>query len=140
MSCLQYLNHIHGRIRQEQDNEETSIQTSLGTLKKHLVNWPKANEILEHHEFGSYVRGTKLPKCIDPSTDIDYMVVVDSTRFKPQTYIEKIREFADKYYPYSEVHQDHPTMVIELQTVRFEITPAIKMYGSTYHRYNIPAP
>lgn len=140
MTCLQYLNHINQRINEEKEIEEKSIKTSLDTLKIHLNNWPKANEILEHHEFGSFVRGTKLPKSIDADTDIDYMVVFDSSRFKPQTYIEKIREFANKYYKYSPVHQDHPTMVIELGNVRFEITPAVKMYGASYPRYNIPAP
>lgn len=140
MTCLQYLNHISQRINEENGKEEKSIQTSLDTLKTHLNNWPKANEILEHHEFGSFVRGTKLPKSIDPDTDIDYMVVFDSSRFKPQTYIEKIREFANKYYSTSTVHQDHPTMVIELGNVRFEITPAVKLYGASYPRYNIPAP
>lgn len=140
MTCLQYLNHISLRINEEKEKEEKSILTSLNTLKKHLNNWTKANEILEHHEFGSFVRETKLPKSIDPDTDIDYMVVFDSSRFKPQTYIEKIREFANKYYSSSPVHQDHPTMVIELGNVRFEITPAVKMYGASYPRYNIPAP
>lgn len=140
MTCLQYLNHINERINKENEKEEQSISTSLIYLKMHLNNWSKASEIQEHHEFGSYVRGTKLPKSIDPDTDIDYMVVFDSTRFKPQTYIDKIREFADKYYRASPVHQDHPTMVIELGNVRFEITPAVKLYGASYPRYNIPAP
>lgn len=140
MTCLQYLNHINECINKEKEKEEQSIRTSLKYLKMHLNNWSKASEIQEHHEFGSYVRGTKLPKSIDPDTDIDYMVVFDSTRFKPQTYIDKIREFADKYYRASPVHQDHPTMVIELGNVRFEITPAVKLYGASYPRYNIPAP
>lgn len=140
MSCLQYLNHINERINKEKEKEDQSIRTSLSFLKMHLNNWSKANEIQEHHEFGSFVRGTKLPKCIDSDTDIDYMVVFDSTRFKPQTYIDKIRDFANTYYRTSTVHQDHPTMVIELGNVRFEITPAIKLYGASYPRYNIPAP
>lgn len=140
MTCLQYINHISERISEEKGKEEKSIQTSLNTLKTHLANWEKADEIQEHHEFGSFVRGTKLPKSIDKDTDIDYMVVFDSTRLKPQTYIEKIKEFANKYYKTSPVHQDHPTMVIELGNVRFEITPAIKLYGASYPRYNIPAP
>lgn len=140
MTCLQYLNHINECINKEMEKEEQSIRTSLIYLKTHLNNWSKASEIQEHHEFGSYVRGTKLPKSIDPDTDIDYMVVFDSTRFKSQTYIDKIREFADKYYRASPVHQDHPTMVIELGNVRFEITPAVKLYGASYPRYNIPAP
>lgn len=140
MTCLQYINYISQRINEEKGKEEMTILSSLYTLKTHLNNWPKAGEIQEHHEFGSFVRGTKLPKSIDPDTDIDYMVVFDSSRFKPQTYIDKIREFANMYYSSSTIHQDHPTMVIDLGNVRFEIIPAVKMYGASYSRYNIPAP
>lgn len=140
MTCDEYLWHLSQRIDAENKKEEASVQKSINNLKRHLDNWTAADEIREHHEFGSYVRGTKLPSCIDPSTDVDYMVVFKSTQLKPESYMEKIRRFANTYYSKSEIHKDHPTMVIELEKLKFEITPAIELYGSRYPGYHIPAP
>lgn len=140
MTCEEYLWHISQRIDVENQKEKTSVQKSISYLKKYLDSWESSDEILEHHAFGSYVRGTKLPSRIDPSTDVDYMVVFKSTQLKPDTYIEKIRRFANTYYSKSEIHKDHPTMVIELEKLKFEITPAIELYGSRYPGYHIPAP
>lgn len=140
MTCNEYLKELCTDIEIANERESSSIDASIEMLKKHLDNWSLSEEIIDHHEFGSYVRKTKLPSSIDSSTDIDYMVVFDNSRLRAESYIERLRRFAKKYYPNSKVHKDHPTMVIELDHVKFEITPAVKLYGKSYPRYNIPGP
>lgn len=140
MKSNDYLKGICDKINSLNKVESASIQTSIRMLKIHLENWKLSEEILDHHEFGSYVRGTKLPSSIDNTTDIDYMVVFDSANYRAESYIERLRRFAKKYYPNSKVHKDHPTMVIDLCHIKFEITPAVKLYGKSYPRYNIPGP
>lgn len=75
MTCLQYLKYIDNRICKDNEKEIDSVESSIKNLKIHLGNWEKSDEIDEAHEFGSYTRGTKLPSCLDPSTDIDFMMV-----------------------------------------------------------------
>ena len=140
MTCLQYLKYIDVRICEENTKEIASVESSIKNLKIHLGNWEKSDEIDDAHEFGSYTRGTKLPSCLDPSTDIDFMLVFRDVRLQPQTYLEKVREFGNKFYSRSEVYQDHPTMVIEMQKIKFEIVPSIRLYGQTYPGYQIPGP
>ena len=140
MTCLQYLKYIDNRICKDNEKEIDSVESSIKNLKIHLGNWEKSDEIDEAHEFGSYTRGTKLPSCLDPSTDIDFMMVFRDVRLQPQTYLEKVREFGNKFYSRSEVYQDHPTMVIEMQKIKFEIVPSIRLYGQAYPGYQIPGP
>lgn len=140
MTCLQYLKYIDNRICKDNEKEIDSVESSIKNLKIHLGNWEKSDEIDEAHEFGSYTRGTKLPSCLDPSTDIDFMMVFRDVRLQPQTYLEKVREFGNKFYSRSEVYQDHPTMVIEMQKIKFEIVPSIRLYVQAYPGYQIPGP
>ena len=140
MTCLQYLTHINNRICEENLLEKPSVLSSINQLKIHLNNWAKTAEIDNAHEFGSFTRDTKLPSCFDPSTDIDFMMIFGNVNLRPQTYMEKVREFGNKFYSRSDVYQDHPTMVIEMQKIKFEIVPAIRLYGQTYPGYQIPGP
>lgn len=118
------------------DSEKESINTSIGTLQSRLDNY--FSTVDDHFEFGSHTRGTILPRKADDNSDIDYMVVFSNTlRYKPQTFLNKLKDFANYYYSTSEVKQSHPTIVLELNHIKFELVPAYCPYAKDYR---IPAP
>ena len=55
------------------DTEKSSIKTSIETLEKRLGYY--FTNIEESFCFGSYTRGTILPRTADSNSDIDYMIV-----------------------------------------------------------------
>lgn len=121
------------------DVEESRIATSISTLQTRLNSWFD-NEVTKHFRFGSSVRETILPRKVDEGSDIDYMVVFNNQyQFKPATLLDKLRNFVNHYYSRSEIHQDHPTMVLELNHIKFELVPAYQTYSWSDY-YNIPAP
>lgn len=113
-------------------SEKDSISKSVDTIKTRLsLYFP--TEIEEKKVFGSYVRGTILPRKDDANSDVDVMVVFKNPyAYKPQTFLNKLKAFAEKYYSSSEIYQSSPTIVLELNHIKFEITPAYKQYGSYY--------
>lgn len=119
--------------------EESRINTSICTLQTRLNSWFD-KEVTKHFRFGSSVRETILPRKVDEDSDIDYMVVFNNKcQFKPATLLDKLRNFVNYYYSRSEIHQDHPTMVLELNHIKFELVPAYQTYSWSDY-YNIPAP
>lgn len=119
-------------------SEETSINTSISTINTRITNYFGTN-VTNHFKFGSSTRGTILPRKADENSDIDYMVVFSTANgtYKPQTYLDRLRRFAEKYYSTSEIHQSHPTIVLELNHIKFELVPAILDF---LIRYQIPSP
>ena len=112
--------------------EKESISTSIDTLKTRLSNY-FGSSIIEKKEYGSYVRETILPRKADEQSDIDIMVVFNNPyNYKPQTFLNKLKDFAEYYYNRSEIYQSSPTIVLELNHIKFELTPAYvvgyKMY------------
>jgi hypothetical protein len=65
------------------------------------------------------------------------MIVFDTSegQKKPQTYLNRLRRFAELKYSTSEVFQSSPTIVLSLNHISFELVPAIYNYG-----YQIPSP
>lgn len=116
--------------------EESSINTSISTLSARLDRYFGGN-IDKHFRFGSSTRGTILPRSADARSDIDYMVIFNTSdgQRKPQTYLDRLRTFAEKQYQRSDVYQSTPTLVLSLNHIRFELVPAIENYG-----YYIPSP
>jgi len=120
------------------DAEKISIAISISTLKSRAESWFGSN-ISEQFKFGSYSRDTILPRKVDAKSDIDYMMVfkIDSDgQKKPQTYLDKLRKFAEGKYTTSEIYQSNPTIVLSLNHINFELVPAIKPYFA----YQIPSP
>lgn len=107
------------------DDEKASVQRSITALQSRLTNH-FGNQIGQHFVFGSYSRGTILPRSMDPQSDVDYMVVFADTGLQPQSYLDRLRRFAEVRYSRSEVAQSHPTVVLELNHVRFELVPAVQ--------------
>lgn len=119
-------------------SEKENIRRSITTLKARLNSY--FNNIEEMFEFGSYTRGTILPRKADQNSDIDFMVVFDnSDLYKPQTYLNRLKKFVEKYYSTSEIYQSSPTIVLSLNHIKFELVPAYKASVFWSAKYYIPA-
>ncbi|WP_409294207.1 SMODS domain-containing nucleotidyltransferase [Peribacillus sp. SCS-26] len=107
--------------------ENSNIKTSIETLSKRL-NWYFDNgQLYRHFQFGSNTRGTILPRTVDANSDVDYMVVFKNPNgYKPETLLNYLRSFMNKYYSKSEIYKDSPTMVLELNHIKFELVPAVQ--------------
>ncbi len=119
--------------------EKTNISNSISTLSSRLDSY-YVNSLTEHFQFGSNTRGTILPRRADPKSDIDYMVVFKTDIFdikKPQTYLDRLRKFAETKYSTSEIFQSSPTIVLSLNHINFELVPATKSFSGYYQ---IPSP
>lgn len=135
MSVLTHLDSL-GRNLILTSNEDSSITRSISTLKTRLKNY--FDNITQYFVFGSYDRSTILPRSVDSNSDIDFMIVFkDGENYKPQTLISRLKKFVDTYYSTSEVYQSSPTMVLNLNHIKFELVPAyLSCFGTLY----IPGP
>jgi len=111
------------------DAEKRSIQRSISTIQSRLNSY-FGGEVAQHFLFGSYTRGTILPRSMDQRSDIDYMVVFNDSNFQPQTYLNKLNRFVNTYYSSSEISQSNPTIVLSLNHIKFELVPAISTWLS----------
>lgn len=119
-------------------NEKDAIKTSINTLNNKLkVHF--GNEIKEQFLFGSMTRKTILPRKMDEKSDIDYMVVFKNNSLKPPAYLSRLKQFANSCYTRSEIYPSHPTIVLELSHIKFELVPAIES-NWWFDTLQIPAP
>ena len=118
------------------DSERDSISASLSTIEFRLRDYFNYADIEETVRFGSFARRTILPRKADLKSDIDLMVVFDnSLNYRPQTYLDRLRRFAEHYYSRSEIRQSSPSIVLELNHISFDLVPA---YSSSL-AYYIPS-
>jgi len=113
------------------DLEEVNIRRSLESLRTkidlHFAGTVLAGKPLKKHfTFGSYTRGTMLPRSMDDLSDIDYMIVFTDSDAKPQAYLDRLRRFVEARYPRSDIAQSTPTIVLSLNHIKFELVPAIE--------------
>lgn len=118
------------------DAEKVSIQRSINTLRVRL-NQHFGADIKQQLIFGSYSRNTILPRSMDERSDIDYMIIFGDVNIQPQALLNRLNRFAKKYYNSSDISQSNPTIVLELNHIRFELVPA---YQSWWSGLQIPAP
>lgn len=111
------------------DDEKIGVQRSITTLQARLGDY-FGSQIRQHFVFGSYSRGTILPRSMDPQSDVDYMVIFSDDGLQPQSYLDRLRRFAELRYARSEVAQSHPTVLLELNHIRFELVPALQSWLS----------
>ena len=104
--------------------EQSSITTSISTLQTRLGQHFSSGVIKQHFRFGSSTRGTILPRSMDERSDIDYMIVFSENDATPQTYLNRLKAFVEKYYSSSEIRQSSPTIVLELNHIKFDLVPA----------------
>lgn len=134
MSINSYITNLaQAAIIKEQ--EKNSINRSISTLDARLKSHFQ-NQISLQFIFGSYSRGTILPRRLDSKSDIDYLIVFSNGNLQPQTYLNKLRIFVQKYYPASNISQSNPTIVLSLNHIKFELVPAI---NSWFTGLQIPA-
>jgi hypothetical protein len=114
--------------------EKESINKSIATLQARIAGYFVEN-LVEQFRFGSSTRGTILPRSMDEQSDIDYMVVLKNDGTTSQTYLNRMKVFAEKRYSSSEIYQSSPTIVLELNHIKFDLVPAIT---SPYGGYQIP--
>ncbi len=134
MSVNSYL-HALSSSAVIRDREKESIQRSILGLEKRLDGY-FGYEIRERFIFGSYTRGTILPRSMDKRSDIDYMIVFADPSSRPQTYLDRLRRFSTTHYNRSEIAQSNPTIVLSLNHIKFELVPAIDGF---WHGLRIPA-
>lgn len=104
--------------------EQSSITTSITTLQSRMALHFESGVIKQHFRFGSSTRGTILPRSMDEHSDIDYMVVFNDNNATPQTYLNRLKTFVEKRYGSSEIYQSSPTIVLELNHIKFDLVPA----------------
>lgn len=131
MSVNSYLQDL-GSSLVLSNSEKSSISTSVDTIKSKLSSY-FGSDVTEKKLYGSYVRETILPRKADEKSDVDLMVVFDNPNgYQPQTFLNRLKSFAEHYYSRSEIYQSSPTIVLELSHIKFELTPAFKNYGLYY--------
>lgn len=136
MSVLTHLNGLASSLNMA-ENESTSIATSVDTLHFRLGSYFSSESMKERFRFGSSTRKTMLPRAADGRSDVDYMIVFDnSDGAKPQTLISRLKRFAEAKYGTSQIYQSSPTVVLELNHIKFDLVPAYRSWGTLY----IPAP
>lgn len=116
-------------------SEKLSISSSITILESRLIYHFSNGEINKKLLFGSYTRETILPRKVDPDSDIDYMIVFNNpSDLKPQTFLERLKRFTEARYSSSERKQSYPTIVLELNHIKFELVPAINSYWQSEYR------
>ena len=119
-------------------NEKDSIALSFFTLKARLKDY-FGSEVIDVIKFGLYTRETILPRKFDEKSDVDVMVIFKNEyNFKPQSFLVKLKKFAVTKYSTSQIYQSSPTIVLELNHIKFELVPANKLYSWSNDHYNIP--
>ena len=112
--------------------EDDAIRNSIDAFGRNMTAYFKNYESVNLEDikvFGSYDRDTDLPQSIDTNTDVDIMLVMEDDQCTPQTYLDRVRRAVKKYYTSSEIKQSSPTIVLQMNHIKFEITPAIKDAG-----------
>ena len=120
----------------ERKNINKSVKVILSKLKTHFDD--KIDNVIK---FGSYTRGTILPRKYDEHSDVDIMVmfnVDEHDERTAETYRNNLMKFAEKHYPRSISYKDLPSVIIELQSIKFDLVPAKKKRGWFTDRKYIP--
>ncbi len=107
------------------NTERDSINASLNQLEKVLKD-KLSGQVKNIIRFGSYTRNTILPRKYDPQSDVDLMVVFDTSAGKrtPGTYRKWILDALTTAYPFSISKKDFPAVKLLLNHIMFDVVPA----------------
>lgn len=107
------------------DTERDRIKASLSHLESVLKN-KLGNDIKEFIRFGSFTRNTILPRKYDPNSDVDLLVVFNTTtnRYSPGTYRKWLLDVVNAAYPNSVSKKDFPVVKLELNHIMFDLVPS----------------
>lgn len=131
MSLNTYLDNTASNLIIKGD-EKDAISRSLDVFKARMENYFFLHETVSLKEikvFGSYARDTDLPRTVDSGTDVDIMLMMDDDGSTPQTYLDLVRRAVEAKYSTSDIKQSSPTIVLQMNHIKFEITPAIQSYS-----------
>jgi predicted nucleotidyltransferase len=134
MSVTSYLSDLSMEAIPTQA-EKDSISTSIITLCNR-IEAEFGYAVVKQFRFGSSLRGTMLPRTFDDRSDIDFMVVFRDNDKSPQTYLDRLKRFSERRYSSSDIKQSSPSIVLELNHIKFDLVPAITYFST----YQIPAP
>lgn len=107
--------------------EGLKIHNSVNYLTTNLSNY-FGTDIRVVKKFGSYTRGTILPRYYDEYSDIDLMVVFNREDYQnvtPGSLRRRLINFANARYATSLSYRDQPVVVLELQHIRYDLVPTI---------------
>lgn len=123
---------VLGYSSTERDRINNSFTQLQKILRDKLYN--QAKEILP---FGSFTRNTILPRRYDSSSDVDLLVVFNTSAGKktPGTYRRNILDALSSAYPLSDVKKDFPTVKLELNHIMFDVVPSYteEFWAKTYY-------
>jgi hypothetical protein len=121
--------------------EQKKIDASVETLKTRLKAY-FGNNVLKITDFGSYKRDTILPRKFDEHSDVDLMIFFNHSilKYTPGTYRNHLIDFADKKYSRSDVKKSSPTVVLELDHIKYDLIPTYEenLVWTTYKTIYIP--
>ncbi|HUF28581.1 MAG TPA: hypothetical protein VMM18_16500 [Gemmatimonadaceae bacterium] len=119
----------------KEEKEFTAAQ--IVTLRSRLMAY-FGGDVRDQLQFGSSTRETKLPGRVDSRADVDYMIVFDNTYgLGPHAFRDRLNRFAQRYYSLSEIWRSHPTVVLRLGDLMFDLVPARR---GAFDTLSIPAP
>lgn len=104
---------------------KSDIERSIKILSSRIEEY-FGHEVIEPFTFGSYSRKTMLPRFMDSQSDVDVMVVFKNQDSTPQTYLNRLKRFTAGYYGRHEILQSHPTIMLELNHIKFDLVPALE--------------
>lgn len=111
-------------------NERQQIQGEIKKLLLKLHTWEECNKVKEIKIFGSYQRDTILPRCVDPDSDVDVMVIFKDAFHTPkEAYYDLLLDFSHRNYKH-QILKDEPSIVLNLSGIKIELTPGVEKGAS----------
>ena len=123
MSINTYLKELASKLIVDAE-EKQKIENSINYFNKKAEGSFTLN-MKEMRVFGSYDRKINLSRKIDSTADVDIMIIFNNDGSTPQTYLNRVKKFVEIYYQKSDIKQDTPTILLDMNHISFEITPAI---------------
>lgn len=122
-----------------ESKEREYINGKIENLKKNIKSY-FGSEVDEILVFGSFSRSTILPREFDESSDIDVLIVFNQqiNAYNSETYRNQLKRFAIAKYPTTKVLKDHPSVVLEMQKIKFDLVPSRYLKTFWYSTYQIP--
>lgn len=116
-------------------------------IDERIINFQRSikdyfgNNISEILLFGSYKRDTILPRKHDEHSDIDVLIIFNQAEKEhtPETYRNQIRRFASAKYFSTKILKDHPSIVLEMKSIKFDLVPCRFHEGWFNDTYQIPS-
>lgn len=119
--------------------ERKYIVNKIEIIKSNLKAY-FGGDIKEILVFGSFKRDTILPRKFDERSDIDILIVFNNAEkeYTPETYRTRLKKFAEYKYSTSTVIKDHPSVVLEMNKIKFDLVPSRLVESFFFSTYQIP--